>query len=44
MDLQEVERGEHRIDYSGSEQGQVVRSCKHNNETSGFIKCKEFLE
>jgi hypothetical protein len=43
MDLQDVGWG-HGLDVSGSEQGQVVGSCKHGNEPSGSIKCMEFLE
>ena len=31
------------LDWSGSRQGQVAGSCKHGNELSGSIKCREFL-
>jgi len=34
--------GGHGLDTSDSEQGQVVGSCEHCNETSGTIKCNEF--
>ena len=35
--------GEHGLDSSGSEQGQVAGSCKCGNEPSVSIKCGEFL-
>jgi len=31
------------MDYSGSGEGHVAGSCAHGNETSGSIKCGEFL-
>jgi hypothetical protein len=31
-------------DWSGSEQGQVAGCCEHGTETSGCIKCGEFLD
>ena len=43
MDLQEVGLGGHGLDWSGSGQGQVVGTCECGNETSGSIKCGEFL-
>jgi hypothetical protein len=36
-----AERG---LDLSGSGQKQVVGSCEHANELSGFIKFGEFLD
>jgi hypothetical protein len=36
--------GEYGLDYSGSEQGQVVGSCKCGNERSGSKNCGEFLD
>jgi len=44
MDLQEVGCGEHGLDLSGSGQGQVAGTCECGNESSGSIKCGEFLE
>jgi len=35
---------EHRLDLSGSGQGQVAGSCKRGNEPSVSIKCEEILE
>jgi hypothetical protein len=34
----------HGRDRSGSEQGQVAGSCECGDETSGSIKCGEFLD
>ena len=34
----------HRLDRSGSGQGQVAGSCEYGDEPSGSIKCEEFLE
>jgi hypothetical protein len=31
------------VDQSGSGLGHLAGSCKHGNETSGSIKCTEFL-
>jgi len=42
MDLQEVGCGAW-TGLSGSGQGQVEGICKRGNETSGCIKCGEFL-
>ena len=36
--------GKYRLDWSDSIQGQVMRSCKHGNEPSDSIKCREFLD
>jgi hypothetical protein len=36
--------GGHRLDQSGSGQGQVVGSCECGDEPSGSIKCGEFGE
>lgn len=36
--------GGHRLASSGSEQGQVVVSCKHSNEPWSSIKQREFLD
>ena len=33
----------HRLDRSGAGQGQVAGTCECGNETSGSIKCREFL-
>jgi hypothetical protein len=41
--LREVGWG-YGLDRSGSGYGQVARSCKCNNEISGFIKCGKFLD
>jgi hypothetical protein len=41
-DLREM--GWHGLDCSGSGQGPVEGSWKHSNESSGSIKCWEFLE
>jgi hypothetical protein len=41
-DFQEVWRGR-KVDWSGSEQGQVAGSCECGNETLCFVKCGEFL-
>jgi hypothetical protein len=43
MDLREVRWG-HRLDRSGSGQGQVADCCECGDEPSSFIKCGEFLE
>jgi hypothetical protein len=43
-DLLEIGCGEHRMDRSGSGQGQMAGSCEYGNELSGSIKCGEFLE
>jgi hypothetical protein len=32
------------VDSSGSGQGSVAVSCKHENETSGSVKGDEFLD
>jgi hypothetical protein len=32
------------LDLSGSREGPVTGYFEHGNETSGFIKCGEFLE
>ena len=37
-------RNEGGVDWSGSENGQVAGSYEHWHETSGFIKCGEFLD
>jgi hypothetical protein len=34
----------HRLDRSGSGQGQVAGCCECGNKHLGFIKCREFLE
>jgi hypothetical protein len=34
----------HDLARCGSEQRQVVGSCKHGNKPLGYIKCREFLE
>jgi hypothetical protein len=36
--------GGHKLYRSGSGQGQVADYCEYGNETSGSIKCGEFLE
>jgi hypothetical protein len=36
--------GDHGLDRSGSEQGQVAGCFKRRNKPSGCIKCGEFLE
>ena len=36
--------GRHRLDRSGSGQGQVADTCKYGNEPSGSIKRGEFLD
>jgi hypothetical protein len=36
--------GGYRLDWSGSEYGQVTGSCKCGSEPSGFIKRGEFLD
>jgi hypothetical protein len=36
--------GGHRLDQSGSGQGQVAGSYECGDEPSGSIKCGEFLE
>jgi hypothetical protein len=36
--------GGHRLDRSGSVEGQVAGFCKYGNEPCGSIKCGEFLE
>ena len=36
--------GEHELDRSGSEEGQVEGCCECGNEPSGSIKWVEFLE
>ena len=41
--LKEV-RWEHGLDWSGSEQGQVVSSFECGNEPSGSVKCGEFID
>ena len=41
--LQKVGRG-HRLDCSGSGQGQMVGTCECSNEPSGSIKCGEFID
>ena len=43
MDLLEVGWG-HGLDRSGSGYGQVAGFCEYDNEPSGSIKCREFLE
>jgi len=43
LDLQEVGWG-HGLDLSGSEKGQVAGSCDGGSESSGSIKCREFLD
>jgi len=43
MNLQEVE-WEYGLNTSGSRQGQVADTCQCDNETSGCIKCGEFLD
>jgi hypothetical protein len=35
---------EYGLDCAGSGLGQVAGSCEYGNETSGFIKCGEFLD
>ena len=35
---------EHGLDRAGSGQGQVARTCEYGNETSGSVKCGEFLD
>jgi len=42
MDLQEVGCG--GLDRAGSGQGQVAGTCECGNESSGSIKCGEFLD
>jgi len=32
------------LDRTGSEQGQVAGTCECGNETSGSMKCGEFLD
>ena len=44
VDLREVGCGEHRLDRSGSGQGQMAGSCEYGDEHSGSIKCVAFLE
>ena len=34
----------HELDRSGSGYGQVARTCECDNELSGSIKCREFLD
>jgi hypothetical protein len=34
----------HRLNRSGSVQGQVADCCEYDDEPSGSIKCGEFLE
>jgi hypothetical protein len=36
--------GGRRLDCPGSGQGQEVGACECGNESSGFIKCGEFLD
>jgi hypothetical protein len=43
MDRRETEWG-HRLDQSGSGQGQVAGSCECGNEPSISIRCREFVE
>ena len=43
MDLQEVECGGYGVDRSGLGEGQVADICECGNESSGSIKCGEFL-
>jgi hypothetical protein len=43
MYLQEMRCG-HVLDRAGSGQGQVASTCECGNETSGSIKCGEFLD
>ena len=43
MDLREVGWGRHRLDRSGSGQGQVACSCECGDEFPVSIKCGEFL-
>jgi hypothetical protein len=35
--------GGHRLDQSGSGQGQVAGCCEYGDEPSGSIKCRNFL-
>jgi hypothetical protein len=42
MDLEEVGWG-HELDRFGPVEGQVPSTCEHCNESSGSIKCREFL-
>jgi hypothetical protein len=36
--------GTHGLDWSGSGQGQQEDTCECSKESSGFIKCGEFLD
>jgi hypothetical protein len=44
MDLLRGWVGGHRLDLSGSGQGQVEGCCVYGDDPSGSIKCGEFLE
>jgi hypothetical protein len=44
MDLQKVGCGVYGLDRAGSGKGQVVGTCECGNETSGSIKCGNFLD
>jgi len=35
---------EYELDRNGSKQRQVACTCEYGNETSGSIKCGEFLD
>ena len=43
MDIQEVGCKGEGMDQAVSGQGQMAGTCECGNETSGFIKCEEFL-
>jgi hypothetical protein len=42
MDLKRI--GWKGMDWINLRQGQIVGSCEHSNEHSGFIKCGIFLD
>jgi hypothetical protein len=44
MDLTRNRLGQHGLDSSGSERGQVACSCEHSNELLGCMKFGEFIE
>ena len=44
IDLQEVVCGGHGLDRAGLELEQVAGICECGNETSGSIKCGEFID
>jgi hypothetical protein len=43
VDIREIGWGGHRLNPSGSGYGQVPGCCEYGDESSGFIKCGEFL-